>query len=463
MHPAGSAPGRPGWLTPADPGFAAALRGPGPNELRPSRHPAAIVAPRSIPAVQAAVRGAGDAGRRVAVRSGGHSWVASSVRDDSVLLDLAALDQVIIDHTARTARIGPGATTRTVTRELARAGLAFPVGHCGGPGVGGYLLGGGIGLNWIQWGPACDWVQGVHAVTADGEHVHSDADERPDLLWLARGSGPFFPAVATAFDVALTALPTDTRVSRWTFDLDRIEDVTRWVAACAPQVGDNVEITVAIDGPGRALLPPSSGVPNHVLRVTATAFAHDDQAPAALGALREPPPVTPLAQEIDVPVPFEELHLAVDAGFPAGHRYLVDTFWIDGDVHTALASVAELAEQAPAAKTRIHTIVTDNRRRPNASPDRGAFTRDSRTLVVAYLAWPDAADDATNRTWLGQLSDQLAPVTCGHFISEADLTRTSGRAEGSFRPGAWERLRALRRTWDPGGRLHGEPGPTDLR
>jgi FAD/FMN-containing dehydrogenase len=450
-----NAPGSPRLLVPDELGFEAAVRGPGPNALPPDRVPAAVVSPVNDTEVATAIRAAGRKGRQLAVRSGGHSWISSSVRDGSVLLDLAALDRIDVDPIGRKATIGPGATSRTVSRELARHGLAFPLGHCGGPGMGGYLLGGGIGLNWIAWGAACAWVRRVHAVTAGGDVVTADEHRHPDLLWLARGSGPGFPAVATGFEVALTDRPSDTRVSRWTFHLTELEAVTSWVAGRATEVGQNVEVTVAIEGPRRILLPPSKDVPDHVVRVTATAFAEAGKAPAALGPLRDPPPTRPLAQDLDVPVAFEDLHLAVDASFPHDHRYVVDTFWVDASVHDALTPIAQLVTEAPSARTRIHTIVTDNRQGAGASIDEGAFTLDGRTLVVAYLAWLNEASDEANRSWLRRLACRLAPQTTGHFVSETDLTMGGGRAERSYAPAAWERLRKLRRSWDPEGRLHG--------
>jgi FAD/FMN-containing dehydrogenase len=44
--------------------------------------------------------------------------------------------------------------------------------------------------------------------------------------------------------------------------------------------------------------------------------------------------------------------------------------------------------------------------------------------------------------------EQLERHASGHYIGECDLT-TEARAERSFSPAAWTRLRELRRRYDP--------------
>jgi FAD/FMN-containing dehydrogenase len=65
------------------------------NGRKTTRRPAAIVHARDASDVQAAVRLAAHNGWRVSIRSGGHSWVATGVRDDALLLDLSGHER---DH-----------------------------------------------------------------------------------------------------------------------------------------------------------------------------------------------------------------------------------------------------------------------------------------------------------------------------------------------------------------------------
>jgi len=41
-----------------------------------------------------------------------------------------------------------------------------------------------------NWGWACERVQAVDVVTADGDLLHCNASHNQDLYWAARGAGP---------------------------------------------------------------------------------------------------------------------------------------------------------------------------------------------------------------------------------------------------------------------------------
>src|SRR5690606_29342814 len=92
---------------------------------------------------------------QVAVRSGGHSWAASHLRDSSVLIDLSNLRRVDIDEESMTATVEPGMTGWELAKMLRERELFFPTGHSEGIALGGYLLQGGFGWNSRTYGPAC--------------------------------------------------------------------------------------------------------------------------------------------------------------------------------------------------------------------------------------------------------------------------------------------------------------------
>ena len=172
-----------------DDGYEQARRDAVWNELKPDRHPAAIILAANERDVVEAVKLARERGLKVKARSGGHSWTGSSVRDDSILVNLSALSDVEVDPVTSTAIVGPGAQGRDLNRLLEPHGLFFPTGHCPTVGLGGFLLQGGWGWHSPNIGPACLSVVGVDVVTANGELVHADETTNQDLLWAARGAG----------------------------------------------------------------------------------------------------------------------------------------------------------------------------------------------------------------------------------------------------------------------------------
>ncbi|UOY02260.1 FAD-binding oxidoreductase [Blastococcus sp. PRF04-17] len=446
-----------------DPRFEEAISARLFNKLEVDRRPDAVLVPRTEDDVVAAVVGARAEARRVAVRSGGHSWIGASVRDSGVLLDMSSFAHVSIDRSTRTARIGPAVTSAQLVAALAAEGFAYPAGNCGTPGAGGYLLGGGLGLNWGHWKPACYSIRSVRVVTASGELVTASESENADLLWLARGSCPGFPGVVTEFEIELQDRPLDTRVSSWLFPLADLSAVTAWVARASAELPTFVEVAVVTFGPDRPMLPPGDGVPDHLVGVTAMAFVDDEEeARRALAPLAGGPGVPHLVYgDLDA-VPFESLHFAFDASFPEGHRYLADTFWTDATTEGVLPDLRDLLERAPSGKSFVMAIMPGNGAATTGLPqDIGAYSMDARTLVLPYVVWEDPADDAANRSWLGEIAGRLERHSSGHFLSEVDLTVAPDRLARSFSAESWSRLQELRRRYDPEQLFHGYPEPIE--
>lgn len=93
------------------------------NELKPLRRPALIVQVSSEQDVVEAVRFARKHRLPVAVRGGGHSWVAFSLRDSSLLVDLGRLKGIRI-NADRSAVVQPAATGMSM-RSLPRGDWPF--------------------------------------------------------------------------------------------------------------------------------------------------------------------------------------------------------------------------------------------------------------------------------------------------------------------------------------------------
>ena len=102
------------------------------NERIPQRFPDVIVSVTSDSNVIEAVKLARSLGLRVAVRAGGHGWIATSLRDGGMLIDLSRLNGVTVDAAARTAVAQTAIKNTELVAALAQHGLAFPAGHCPG-------------------------------------------------------------------------------------------------------------------------------------------------------------------------------------------------------------------------------------------------------------------------------------------------------------------------------------------
>jgi FAD/FMN-containing dehydrogenase len=78
------------------------------NRCVPPRYPQVIARPRSDDDVVSAVRLARQRGLKIAIRSGGHRWAASFLRDGGMLIDLSELRNLTIDVHEHKASLQPG-------------------------------------------------------------------------------------------------------------------------------------------------------------------------------------------------------------------------------------------------------------------------------------------------------------------------------------------------------------------
>jgi len=152
MRPAFAGP----YLERGEPGFEQAAVGRVFNGRRPAdRRPEAVLLAADETDVQAGVRYAAERGWQVAVRSGGHSWAAWSLRNGTLLIDLAALNDIRYDAETGIVAAGPAVKGGDeLSPFLEERGRFFGGGHCPSVGIGGFLLqGGGAGTPAAGAGP----------------------------------------------------------------------------------------------------------------------------------------------------------------------------------------------------------------------------------------------------------------------------------------------------------------------
>src|SRR6516165_4458632 len=77
------------------------------NDLVPERYPDVIKTLESGGEASEAVNEARSRGLRIAIRSGGHSWIGASLRDGGMLIDLSHLNGVTVDTDGVTAIAEP--------------------------------------------------------------------------------------------------------------------------------------------------------------------------------------------------------------------------------------------------------------------------------------------------------------------------------------------------------------------
>jgi FAD/FMN-containing dehydrogenase len=435
-----------------DPDYEATRRRMVWNQLLPARFPEVIVTVASDQDVVEAVKLARARGLKISVRSGGHSWIGSSLRDGGMLIDLSRLNNVTVDAAARTAAAQPAIMNTEVMAALAPYDLAFPTGHCPSVALGGYLLSGGQGWNQGIWGPACQNVLAIDYVNADGEPVTTDAQRDPELFWLARGVGPGFPGVITRYHLRLYPRPRAISQSTYVYPLDQLEGVVPWLRQTVPSLPPNLEQLLLM-----ALPPPhvASLLPDPTQRyLTLWPVVYGDsmaENAAALAPLDTSPVLDrALVRQFNTPVTFDDLFAIEDAVYPKDHRYDVEIMWSDSDPVLVMSRLRERLARCPSLKTIILIAVTGPSSLDPAGRDM-SYSMAAPLYVGCWSTWENAADDEANVRWQQETVQSLAPFTVGHYMGETNLLAAPNRGARSFGPGVWERVQAVTRRYDPQG------------
>ncbi|HEU4598998.1 MAG TPA: FAD-binding oxidoreductase, partial [Solirubrobacterales bacterium] len=169
--------------------------------------PEAVAFVESTEDVAATVRFAADNGLRVAGQGTGHGAVALRSLEGTILIKTERMRGVEVDPESQTARVEAGALVVELSEAAGAHGLSGMPGSSPDVGVAGFHLGGG--LSWLgrRYGFACNRVQAIELVTADGELRTVEGGNEPDLFWALRGGGGDYGIVAA---LHLNLVPVDT-------------------------------------------------------------------------------------------------------------------------------------------------------------------------------------------------------------------------------------------------------------
>jgi FAD binding domain len=420
-------------------GYEEARRACSWNARLPERRPELIVQAEDVYDVVAAVKLARRRGLRVGVRSGGHSWSANHVREGGMLLDVSRVDAVTIDPKNRRATSGPGRKGHELAAMLGKAGLFFPTGHCRGVGLGGYLLQGGFGWHSRVLGMACESVEAVDVVTADGELLHASPEENADLYWAARGSGCGFFGVVTRFHLRVYKKPRVVGFALTSYPIEKLEEVYRWAHEVGPRVPGSVELQLVMSG-------KSLGVRGAGIEVFAPVL--EESLKGALGALafmKSAP--KPKLRIPFVPSTVGLMYRGVMTHYPAGTRYNVDNLWTHAPIEALLPGLRQIAASMPPPPTHMLWL---NWAPPPERPEM-AFSMEDQIYLAIYCGWKKPEDDARYGSWAVDRMKEMAHLSTGCQLADENLGEHPQRFVADANLVRLDQIRAVR---DPEGRFH---------
>jgi FAD/FMN-containing dehydrogenase len=398
--------------------------------------------------VAATVRHAADNGRPVAVRGGGHSVPGFGTADGAVVADLSLMQSVDVDPEGRTASAGGGTTWGRFNDATAASGLATTGGIISTTGVGGLTLGGGIGYLCRGYGLSCDNLASAEVVLADGSVVTADEEQHADLFWALRGGGGNFGVV-----------------TRFTFRLHQVDTVYGgpmfFELADAPALlaffREFIQDAPREYGgfPAFQIAPPLPFVPEDRVGDTFLAVVScwtGSQAEGERVVDRFRQVAAPVAEHVG-PMPYPALNSAFDPLVPPGLQHYWKAAFVTELTDEAIAAHVEHGSRVPVVNSTMH-LYPINGAVHDVAPDATAFGhRDATFAAVIAGMWPDPAQNEANTRWVKDYYAAIAPHSqpggYTNFASGDDQPKVAENYGANY-----ERLRAVKRTYDPGNLFH---------
>ncbi|HJQ84299.1 MAG TPA: FAD-binding oxidoreductase [Candidatus Binatia bacterium] len=397
------------------------------------RRPAAIVRCADPSDVTRALELARARELPIAVRGGGHSFAGKSTCDGGIVIDCGPMKEVTVDPGRRVLRAGGGCTLRDVDGATQALGLATTLGTVGATGIAGLTLGGGLGWLMGRFGLACDNLIAAEVVTADGRTVRTSATERPDLLWGLRGGGGNF-GIVTAFEYRLHPVTT-VLGGAIVYPVAEARDVLRLYRDVTAGAPDDLTAYVGIQplaasGPTFSIAACWSGDLAEGERVLA---------PLRRGA-------TVLADGIR-PISYSDMQALLDVPPVRVGSYARSSFLraLSDDAIDVLAR--RTATAGPLCAWFIEHV---HGRVSAIGPDEAAFRHRGPCYSFAALSlWMDPAETEAAKIWVGDFFTDVGPfLASGVYSNYLADDEGAARVRAAYGP-AWDRLVALKRTYDP--------------
>jgi hypothetical protein len=251
--------------------------------LAADQRPEAVALVESADDVSKVIGFARENGLKVTGQGTGHGAVSLGPLDGTILIKTERMRDVVIE--GEKARAEAGALAEDVADAAIGQGMCSMPGTSPNVGVAGYTLGGG--LSWLgrKYGWACNRVNAIEVVTADGEPRTVNAGSDPDLFWALRGGGGGY-AIVTALHVDLLPI-AEAYAGALLFPAELTREALHayrgWAAGTPEEVASQVRMMN---------LPPLPDVPEVIrgkkfLQISAACIGSREEGESMIAPLRE--------------------------------------------------------------------------------------------------------------------------------------------------------------------------------
>ena len=408
------------------------------------RSPAVIVRCASARDVVGAVGLARESGLQTAVRGGGHSFPGLSTCDDGIVIDLRGMKEIEVDPEARTARVEAGVLLGELDGATQEHGLAVPAGIVTHTGLAGLTLGGGIG--WLQrkYGLTIDQLLSATMVTAGGDVVRASETENPDLFWGLRGGGGNF-GVVTDFEFRLNPLGPTVLAGPIFWLMEESPEVLRfyrdWIAEAPDEL---MTIVIHRKAPPVDFVPPE--LHGRLVVAVVCCWAGDlEEGEKVIRPLREfGSPVLDLC----APKPFVEHQAMFDPSFPHGRWYYMRSCDVAELTDEVIDITVEHSMRIRSPLTSFPIWQLGGAIRQIDDDDTAFNGRAVGHTFNVTCSTENEEGFEQERAWAREFWSALEPFHTSVYVNFL-MDEGQDRVRDAYGPEKYERLRALKRQYDP--------------
>jgi FAD/FMN-containing dehydrogenase len=398
------------------------------------KRPAAIIRCAGPDDVLVVIAFAKAQGLAVAVRGGGHNIAGNGTCDGGMVIDLSLMSDVEVDQANRRARVGGGATISQLDVATQRYGLATTGGIMPTTGVGGFTLGGGLGVLMRSYGLACDNLLSAEVVTADGGRLRASANEHADLFWGLRGGGGNF-GVVTSFEFGLHEVGPllTTRVAHpWSKAREALRFFRDFLLHAPDRLVAYQTLGTNEDGQPAVFLRGHWNGP----------ISEGESVVAPLRRFGSP------IRDFCEPMSYIEVQKLAEPGFPPGRL----NYWKANFVEDLSDELIEVMIDAFRSVPSPYSMIALEQMGGAVArvPASGtAFqSRNAAFSLLILSGWADPDDSDVNMAWTRQVWERTRPLSSSGVYVNYLGTEGEGRVRAAYGVNH-ARLRDVKRTYDP--------------
>lgn len=135
--------------------------------------------------------------------------------------------------------------------------------------------------------------------------------------------------------------------------------------------------------------------------------------------------------------------------YPLGPRYKVDNVFLRNDADIVSLLETPFTTLPTRQSMALWTSMKPRSNRPLAGM---ALSVQSDHYLAIYVLWDDKADDAKYGSWLSDVMEQVGSHSIGSYLGEYDF---QARVSDCWGAEQYQRLKELKRKWDPHDRICG--------